>query len=85
MPGAELWPERYAYYDGMYWSSPAEDQEFGFVEGYVSCLPDGRAVYPHPTQYYVDKIDEWYGSGPVDRTYEKIPVVLSKFRAQSAP
>jgi hypothetical protein len=82
-PGAQHYPEPHGYYDGMWWSDLG-DEDRGFVEGYISCLPDGLRLYPKDIDHYVQKVDGWYQSGPLDRDQHKIADVLAKFRENRA-
>ena len=61
--------EKYGFYDGMYWSETELNR--GFLQGYFACLPDAKRLYPDGLDFYVERITEWYDSGPAERTEEK--------------
>lgn len=75
--GADTHPDRHGYYDGLWWRGGGpKDEQIGFVEGYISCLPDGRAMFPASYMIYVNNINKWYERHS-DR--EKIADVLYRF------
>ncbi len=78
-PGVQVWTEPHGYYDGMWWSDDGPAQR-GFLEGYISCVPNGKSLYPQPLDSYVEAINTWYSEDPPERIWEKVPIVLSKFK-----
>lgn len=81
--GAQAYPEKYGYYDELWWrGGDAKGEQLGFIEGYVSCLPNGRKLFPKPFESYVAKITKWYEDNP-ESSDEKIPVVLQKISVAS--
>src|SRR5690606_30550354 len=54
LPGGDEWPEKYGYYDGLWWGD--DDQSRGFLEGYFLCLPDAKTHYPGNVALYVKLI-----------------------------
>lgn len=74
---ADSHPEPHGYYDGLWWrGGEPKDEQIGFVEGYISCLPKGRTMFPEPYGTYVDKITKWYEK---NSDYAKIADVLYNF------
>ena len=75
-PVAEYWLEKHGYYDGQWWSG-SDQRHLGFIEGYISCLPDGGRLYPKAPEVYRDLVDQHY-SDP-QQTDGKIADVLTLF------
>jgi len=80
--GGEVWPERHAYFDGLYWKG-SERGKLPFIQGYLDCRAESDAgfaiQYPGPPERYVSLIDKWYERHP-NREDEKIALVLARFR-----
>ena len=83
--GGEVHPGKYGVLDGIWWLSIEWMERVGFVEGLVSCMPDGYRVYPASAGFYAKKISEWYEADELKRVETKIPHVLSRFRAWMPP
>jgi hypothetical protein len=81
--GGQEHPGNHGYFDGVYWREAGPEGDLGFVEGYVSCLPNGRALFPLPYERYVRLIDDWYKKNdPSERS--KIADVLYRFQTNSS-
>lgn len=72
--------EKHGYYDGAWWRSvEPKAGRLGFLEGYISCLPNGRTMFPRPVEDYVGLVDAWYAR-PESSEVEKIADVLLRYR-----
>lgn len=82
--GAATHPEKHGYYDGLWWKGgDPKGAQLGFMEGYRSCLPNGRSIFPQPYEKYVDQITKWYNrSEDPENEYEKIVDVLNRFASK---
>lgn len=87
----EVQAGRHGIYVGGYWALIEDIQRRGFIEGYLEChhaLPNARATYSRPADWYVSKISDWYFVRPageeafVPTEKDGIPVadVLLRFR-----
>jgi hypothetical protein len=80
----EVWVEKHAYFDGLWWKGATELERRGFVEGFVTCSNLFlRPMFSKRPERYVDLVDQWYAP-PNDaiaatREDEKIANVLLKF------
>lgn len=83
--GGQSYFGRHGYYDGQWWLEVESEGHNGFVEGYLSCIPNGRERFLRTFQSYALLVDEWYEKNPA-RTSIKIADVLELFTSkQSKP
>ena len=81
----EVWKNAHWYLDGDFWFQMNEDEQLGFLEGYLWCLktqvPDSTEIYSKSASSYRRKIDAFVKANPkLDK--EAIAVTLHRFRDQ---
>jgi len=83
----ETWKNAHWYLNGDWWAQISEDQQLGFVEGYLWCL---RTQVPAPTDGYSAspdtyrrKIDAFVKANP-KLGKEAVAVTLRRYRDQDA-
>lgn len=62
LPGAEVYTNRHAYFDGLWWEGVPVDEDLGYVEGYLVCL--GHPASKAKAQRIADAITAWYQRSP---------------------
>lgn len=73
LPGAEVYTNRHAYFDGLWWKGVPDDEDLGYVEGYLVCLR--HPVTKPAAQRLADAITAWYRQHP-DKEDRAIAYVL---------
>jgi len=80
--GGEIWTNPHWYLNGDWWSQLNEDEQLGFVEGYLFCLKtqinDSTERYSLPANSYRRKIDTFVKANP-RRGKEAVAVTLRRF------
>ncbi len=68
--GGEVYSGEHGFFDGNFWRMMSEDQQLGFVEGYIDCLsmvqPKGAPFSKDPA-WYQEWISEWLGTTQRDQ------------------
>jgi hypothetical protein len=81
-PG-ETWSNAHWYLNGEWWRQGSEDEQLGFVEGYLWCLrtqvPASIESYSRSANYYRRKIDAFVSAHP-KLGHEAIAATLHRFR-----
>lgn len=79
----ETWKNAHLYLNGDWWTQSSEDQQLGFVEGYLWCLktqaPTSTERYPETAKAYWHKIDAFVKAHP-KLGNESVAVTLRRFR-----
>lgn len=61
--------------DGRYWWESSQPERIGILYGYFQCLNKNTStlrLFPHPIDWYVEKISQWYGINADDeRLFDK--------------
>jgi len=81
--GAEVWKNAHWYLNGDWWGQVSEDQELGFVEGYLWCVrtqaPDSSDKYSASPKVYWKKINAFVIAHP-KLGDEAVAITLRRFR-----
>lgn len=81
----EAWKNAHWYLNGDWWAQSSEDQQLGFVEGYLWCMktqaPATVDSYPYSPKVYRQKIDAFVKAHP-KLGNESVAVTLRRFRDQ---
>ncbi|HME57114.1 MAG TPA: hypothetical protein VKF63_02165 [Terracidiphilus sp.] len=79
----ETWTNAHWYLDGLWWRQSSEDEQLGFVEGYLWCLRTQVSAptesYSRSANYYCRKIDAIVRANP-KLDHEAVAVTLHRFR-----
>jgi hypothetical protein len=64
-PGVEVWTEKHAFYDGLFWADSTNDERGAFVSGFVACYehfaPHKAArLFKQNDSFYAQRISQWY-------------------------
>lgn len=85
-PG-ETWKNAHWYLDGLWWRQSSEDEQLGFVEGYIWCMKTQVSAptesYSRSASFYRRKIDAFVRANP-KLSNEAVAVTLHRFRDQNA-
>jgi hypothetical protein len=80
--GGERWTEPHGFFDGMWWRGATEDEQVGFVEGYIWCrsreATKQRVNFSGNADTYVSRLSEHF-ENPSNED-EKIARALYRFR-----
>ena len=83
----EVWKNAHWYLNGDWWAQISEDQQLGFVEGYLWCLktqvPTPTDSYSKPPDAYRRKIDAFVKANP-KLGNEAVAVTLHRYRDRDA-
>jgi hypothetical protein len=83
----EIWKNAHWYLNGGWWRQGNEDEQLGFVEGYLWCLKtqvsNPTESYSRSASFYRRKIDAFVRANPKMNS-EAVAVTLHRFRDQDA-
>ena len=83
--GGEIWKNAHWYLNGEWWTQSSEDQQLGFVEGYLWCMktqaPASTDSYSASPKTYQQKINAFVNAHP-KLGNESVAVTLRRFRDQ---
>ena len=79
-PGGEAYTNRRGFLDGLWWKGAFNDEQPGYVEGYLVCLkhPAGSSV----ARRLADEIGAWYRKHPSREDYPIANVLEGILRAE---
>jgi len=81
-PGGEVYTNRHGYYDGLWWTQSRDNEQLGYVEGYLFCL--GRLTSMSQAKRLADAVGAWYAAHS-SREDRAIAYVLAEQMKQEKP
>ena len=81
----ETWNNPHWYLDGNWWRQGSEDEEHGFIEGFLWCMrlrvKKGAEGYPLSDGHYFNKVDQYIRNHP-EADDKPVAVILARFSVQ---